>query len=99
MNSVHVGRHDEQSQDAIQPRGKLDITVIEHRRGVEQGFKEQYRYCGCAKNKNRQTFDSKRQQDFYCVESQSRRDIEFHVRVMHHVQTLEERHGMEQNML
>ena len=40
VNAVHVGCHDEPSQQPIQPYRHLHVTVIEHRRGVEQNLKD-----------------------------------------------------------
>ena len=35
MDAVHIGCHHQSSENASQPKGQLDIRVVEHRRPVQ----------------------------------------------------------------
>ena len=42
MHPVHVRRHDDPAQHAVEPARHADVAVIEHRCGVEQHLEDQH---------------------------------------------------------
>jgi hypothetical protein len=99
MHPMHVRRHDEPAQHAVQHLRDADITVVEHRGRVEQHFEDQHCKRGRAERGDHRELDHHRQQDLEGMKAQPGGHVEFEVGVMHAMQPPQRRHGVKEDML
>ena len=99
MHAVHVGRHDDPAQHAVEPRRHAHVAVVEHRGGVEQHLEDQHGDGRRAQRRDHAELDAHRQQDLDRVEARAGRHVELEVGVVHAVQPPQRRHGVEQHVL
>ena len=88
------------SQRSVRPAAKQpNVTVIEHRGGVQQHLEDQDGDRWRAERGHHPELDHHGQDDLDRMEAQPGRDVEFEVRMVHPVQPPEQRHRVEQHVL
>ena len=99
VDAVHVGRDQDPAQPAVDTYGQPDIAVIEHRRGVEQDFKNHHPQRRCAEHHHRAQLDDHRQQYLDRMEADPRRHVDVEVGMVHAMQPPQQGDGVEQHVL
>ena len=85
MHSVHVGRYQEETKDAVNGLRNMDVAVVEHGGGIKGYLKDEDSQGGWPEYCNSHEFDAHGEHDFDGVEPDSCGYIKIEIRVMHHV--------------
>ncbi len=99
VDTVHVGRHDDEPQERIEAARQGDVGVVEERAGVERDLEDEDGERRRAKRGHHAEFQPHREENLGRMEADAGRHVEFQVGMVHPVQPPEERHGMEEHVL
>lgn len=99
VNPVQIASHDHPPKDAIDGRRYANVAVIEHGSGIEQHLEGHDGLGRGAQDRNRGKLDEHRQDHLNRMKPEAGRDVAIHVRMVHHVEAPEERHGVEHDVL
>src|SRR6266851_2080973 len=99
MNAVHIGRHDEPTQDALDSRRHPHVAVVEHGSGVQGNFKEQHGQRGGAERGDESELDAEGKKDLDGVKSSAGGHVDVKVGMVHPMKTPEGRHVVKDAVL
>ena len=99
MDAMHVRRHDDPTQDAVQPLRQPTFRMIEHRGRVERDLEDQDGDRRRAEAGDDGELEAHREKNFNRMEPRTRRHVEVKIGVVHAVQPPKRRHRVEHHML
>ena len=99
VHAVHVRRHHDPAQHAVEPGRHAHVAVVEHGGGVEQHLEGQHGDRWRAQRGDHAELDAHREQDLDRVEARARGHVELQVRVMHAVQPPQRGDRVEKHVL
>ena len=99
VHAVHVRRHDDEAQDAVERARQPHIAVVEQRGGVQQDFEDEHGERRRAEHGDGGELDRHGKKDFAGMEPQSSCHVEFQIGVMHAMQAPQQRHRVKAHML
>jgi hypothetical protein len=98
MDTMHFGRHNQESHQPVDPSGESDIAVVEQAGGVEKYLKDDDRNGIQSQKGHGGHLDSHGQKDFYGMEADAGCDIEIEIGMVNAMETPESgdevKHGM-----
>ncbi len=99
VHAMHVGRHDEEPHDAVEPLRQRDIGVIEHGAGIEDHLEQEHgEGCG-AERHHHHDLPQHRQPDLDGVKADRRGHVDVTVGMVHLVQAPKQRNLVRGPML
>jgi len=99
MDPVHVRGDHQEPQQPIDPHGDKEVAMVEHGRSIQKDFKDDDADRGGPQDGNGSRLDSQRNDNLEGMKSRAGGHVVVHVRVVHHMQTPQNRDRMKHDML